>query len=399
MGIQVQIKKSRRLLQQAALLYERHGSGDQETFNIFSVLRAESDEVNLHSRFLAALLDHRKSSDAPMRNLADFLQSVVGIKDFRLEDAAVERERYGIDILIRNPSSREAVVIENKLRAQDQSRQLARYAERMESDGYREPCLLYLTLDGRSPDEGSADSRDVKPVSYRETVPWLERCQERAYNDPALRESVAQYIHLIRKLTGTDLTGVYMRALRNLILESNNLVLVHDLSEAMFEAKVSLLTRFWEEIDAAVRERICSLPQRTEDSVSEKDIREFLRKQRGEHYHGLYYSFGAGGGYLAIEVERYMYFGVNCHKQDYKKEHGQLIKILKELDGNAGPNDWWPWYQWDPREVNYKILERNQLKMLADDGARAEYVGEIADSLSRVWDKVRDYAAGSAQGS
>ena len=135
MGIQVQIKKSRRLLQQAALLYERHGSGDQETFNIFSVLRAESDEVNLHSRFLAALLDHRKSSDAPMRNLADFLQSVVGIKDFRLEDAAVERERYGIDILIRNPSSREAVVIENKLRAQDQSRQLARYAERMESDG------------------------------------------------------------------------------------------------------------------------------------------------------------------------------------------------------------------------------------------------------------------------
>ena len=37
--------------------------------------------------------------------------------------------------------------------------------------------------------------------------------------------------------------------------------------------------------------------------------------------------------------------------------------------------------------------------MLADDGARAEYVGEIADSLSRVWDKVRDYAAGSAQGS
>ena len=145
---------------------------------------------------------------------------------------------------------------------------------------------------------------------------WLGRCQERAYDGPALRESVAQYIHLIRKLTGTDLTGVYMRALKNLILESNNLVLVHDLNEAMFEAKVSLLTRLWEEIDAAVRERIRSLPQRTEDSVSEKDIRKFLGRQRGEHCHGLYYSFGTGDEYLAIEVERYMYFGVMCHKQD-----------------------------------------------------------------------------------
>ena len=55
-----------------------------------------------------------------------------------------------------------------------------------------------------------------------------------------------------------------------------------------------------------------------------------------------------------------MYFGVICHKQDYKKEHRRLIKILQELDGNVGPDDLWPWSQWDPREVNYKNLERNQ---------------------------------------
>ena len=69
----------------------------------------------------------------------------------------------------------------------------------------------------------------------REIIPWLERCQERAYDNPALRESVAQYIHLIRKLTGTDLKGAYMTASEELLLENNNLVLVHDLSEAMVE--------------------------------------------------------------------------------------------------------------------------------------------------------------------
>ena len=278
MKIRVQFASVRWLLQRVALRYERHGVGNQETFNIFSVLRAESDEENLHSRFLAALLSHRKSGDLPLWNLEDFLCSVAGVERFRLDGAEVIREHHNIDILIRNSRSREAVVLENKIWARDQDRQLARYAERMENDGYREPCLLYLTLDGRSPDKSSADGRDVKPVSYREIVPWLVRCQERAYAEPALREGVAQYIHLVRKLTGTDLTGVYMKSLRELILENNNLVLVHDLNEAMFEAKVSLLTRFWKEIDAAVRKRIRNLPERSKDSVSEEDIRGFLRR-------------------------------------------------------------------------------------------------------------------------
>ena len=33
-----------------------------------------------------------------------------------------------------------------------------------------------------------------KTISYRDKLPpWLERCQQRAYDEPELRESVAQY--------------------------------------------------------------------------------------------------------------------------------------------------------------------------------------------------------------
>ena len=39
------------LLKEAARLYEKHEAGRPEPFNVFSVLRSESDEVNLHSRF------------------------------------------------------------------------------------------------------------------------------------------------------------------------------------------------------------------------------------------------------------------------------------------------------------------------------------------------------------
>lgn len=52
----MQLEDARRLLARVAGLYERYGAKERKDFNIFSVLRAESDEVNLHSRFLAALL-------------------------------------------------------------------------------------------------------------------------------------------------------------------------------------------------------------------------------------------------------------------------------------------------------------------------------------------------------
>ena len=64
------------LLEKAALLYERYEAGRRDSFNVFSVLRTEHDEVNLHSRFLAALLDYRQPSDGHRENLADFLCTV-----------------------------------------------------------------------------------------------------------------------------------------------------------------------------------------------------------------------------------------------------------------------------------------------------------------------------------
>lgn len=396
----MQLSNTRRMLARAAGLYERYGSVEWEDFNIFSVLRTESDEVNLYSRFLAALLRHRKSRDVPLRNLEDFLGNVVDIDDFRLDGAEIERERHGIDILVFNASSGQAVVIENKIQAPDQPRQLARYAESMENDGYREPRLLYLTIDGSDPDEGSADGRAVTPVSYREIIPWLERCQERAYDNPALRESVAQYIHLIRKLTGTDLKGAYMTALKKLILENNNFVLVHDLSEVMIEVKVLLLKSFLEEIDAAARARIPNLPCRTDDASAEEDIRIFLARQAGPfRYVSQHFGFRQGA-FLGVEVEGdYMYLGIYCDRTNYPQKHKRLRSLTAGLTSRFEPNDWWPWYEQDPREVNFKHPARHHLEMLADNEARAKYVGEIVDSLSMVWDKVRDYAAGGAQGS
>ena len=167
------------LLEKAALLYERYEAGRRDPFNVFSVLRIEHDEVNLHSRFLAALLDYRQPSDGHRENLADFL-CTVGIRDLKHEDATVGREIDNVDILIRDSSShdrssRQAVVIENKIWAGDQPQQLLRYAEQQEKDGYT-PHLLYLTLDGHDPSEDNASGRKYKCISYKDHLsPVVEK--------------------------------------------------------------------------------------------------------------------------------------------------------------------------------------------------------------------------------
>ena len=60
----------RLLLEKATRIHERHEAGRRKPFNVFSVLRSEHDEVNLHSRFLAALLDHRQWPGESRDNLA-----------------------------------------------------------------------------------------------------------------------------------------------------------------------------------------------------------------------------------------------------------------------------------------------------------------------------------------
>lgn len=117
------------LLAQVGRIYERHGQTERRKrqFNIFTTLRKSSDEVNLHSRFLHALLNHREPTDDQRRNLEDFLANVADIKCFPVDGVNVHREFDNIDLLIENVQQKQAVVIENKIWSDDQDQQLQRY--------------------------------------------------------------------------------------------------------------------------------------------------------------------------------------------------------------------------------------------------------------------------------
>ena len=172
----------RLLLAEAGRFYEKHRIGQVKAFNIFSVLLRESDEVNLHSRFLHALLDYKEQKSEKRENLISFLEHI-GIRDFELDGETVERERLNIDILIQIDKDT-AVAIENKIYAKDQENQLQRYKGDLETRGYKNIQMVYLTLDGRDPSStgrGRLDKDEIIPISYQNSQepkksirPWLK---------------------------------------------------------------------------------------------------------------------------------------------------------------------------------------------------------------------------------
>lgn len=404
------LEEYRWLLERASLIAAKYDVGGPDAFNVFTVLRGESDEANLHSRFLAALLDHRKSRDIHRRNLEDFLVQVACINGFGLTGAVVEREAVlkeggRIDLLISN--GEKAVVIENKIWAGDQPQQLRRYTEQLQAEGYPVPNLLYLTLDGRPPSADSRGGHEVKYISYKDDlIPWLQRCQERAYDEPELRETISQYIALVRKLTGTDTWGTYMTDLKDFILRGENIALVHDLSEAMLDAKVVLLRCLWDDIDH-VLQSIEGFPKRDDliedtSSVDRTEISEqTLRKHltAGGAYSHLLYKFGDG---LRLGVEiganrtgTNMYYGVVCSKASHPVEYERLRQKLQKAVGDYhldSPN--WPWIRYaseNPDLQNLRNTSRDCLLFLNDETKRKGFADEIATKMGLVWETVRHF--------
>ena len=381
------------LLAEAARLYERHEAGRLDTFNVFSVLRSESDEVNLHSRFLSALLDWKSARDE-IENLDDFLRSVADVQNFNEDGILVERERDNIDILVTN-KSQQAVVIENKIWAGDQPKQLQRYYDTLKHQGFREIHLRYLTPDGHDPSEDSSGGHKYANLAYRDDQfqNWLRRCQQRAYDEPPLRESIAQYLRLVQRLTGTDYSEAYMDSLVQLCLRDNNLVLVHDLKEAMDKARIRLLCTLWKEIEEELKRNIRDLPKKHEISdTSEQKIQHFVTGQRNL-YHGLYYQFGEHAK-LGIEVEGsngWMFFGVRCGREENEIEHNELRTRTKDMGG--GSNDWWPWSKYPRTDLNLRDPQPEHLKLLANDNDRAEYVTDLVNEIKPVWEEIRELAS------
>ena len=388
----------RLLLGEAGRFYEKHRIGQVKPFNIFSVLRSESDEVNLHSRFLHALLNHKEQKSKKRENLKSFLKHI-GIKKFSLEGETVERERFYIDILIRIDKDT-AVAIENKIYAEDQNRQLQRYKETLVRLGYKNIHIVYLTLYGQDPScksRGNLDDEKVIKISYQNSQepqksiqPWLKDCQNRAFDSLELQMAIKQYMSIVRTLTENSLKETYMSDLLNLLKKDNNVQLSFDLQTTLTKERPKLMIKLWKEIAEELNKAIPELHKtgnNTEDKhafhpATQKNIEKYCKNKIKEF--GLQFPIEKNA-WFSVAVEDELFFGITCDKNSSSDEYDKYYVPLHELGKSS---DWWPVYRYEMNEMNFRDQDSKVFAMLLDDTERQNYVSNTVNQVKTLWNQI-----------
>jgi len=203
-------------LSELSLRADERARATHGRFNLFTTLLSFHDEERLHTRFLHALLDPNGLHDCGTQFLDLFFETLREVPPRDHNDEAVEvaalpaasdcrafRE-YGtdqgsLDLFLEATGS--GIALENKIFAQEQPRQIARYQTFLErrypAEGSR--YLLYLTRFG----EASTTHED-KPylrISYREHIlAWLEKCLRASYAQIPLNQALLQYRAVVKQV-------------------------------------------------------------------------------------------------------------------------------------------------------------------------------------------------------
>lgn len=353
------------------------------SFNVFNVLRMEEDEVRLHSRFIAELLDPRGSHGQGSAFLEMFLRQVECSvpKDSRIDadKARVEREHYigrvemsdadptggRIDVFITDGTRH--ISIENKIDHGEGDHQVDRYCNYRPDSNF----VLFLTPKGRC---ANTQKSTYAPVSYgAHIVPWLEDCHKHCTDLPALRESIKQYLVVVKTLTSGDpLMNEVDEDVKRLLrknMEAAHLIYIsyeptiHEavrgfaekLREALEKEKHRLGPGLWE-----IQNTIEDDPQgRGVEVLSKTWPREGgIGCVKWQYYSG-YFEYGL------LDSER-------NHRAEIKRLLGESVGGLDFRQGDR----WWAFYKrmdirnlWDDLSVLAKLFDEQEQAALVDQVA------------------------------
>jgi hypothetical protein len=191
--------------------YKRVSEATGENFNVFSVLGIEHYEESTHSLFLAELLNTNGSHGFKDEFLRLFIEIINIEKKVKTENAKVYVEHFvgyidkklkkggRIDILIED-ESKNRIIIENKIYAGEQANQLERYY-----NFDKNADILFLSLYGENSINHTHFNKYVS-ISYKhDIINWLEKCQQKAVDNPVVRETIKQYKNLVKKITNQNI--------------------------------------------------------------------------------------------------------------------------------------------------------------------------------------------------
>ena len=391
-----------------------------ENFNIFKVLGIERSEIQ-HSAFLAELLNVQGSHGQGSKYLDLFLKQT-GMVDFDSKTSKTiveyhigevdneEKEGGNIDILIRHREKR-CIIIENKINARDQRNQLKRYHNSLKNGGK----LFYLNLFGNKPSKESIDDliegKHYHIITYQSDIlQWLERCLKESENLPIIKETIKQYINVIKKIT-YQMQPMDMKIVEFVTKSSENMEAARIIAESFDDAKQEILNKFWE----ALWKKLCLVLKNEVQEVrpiksDKNDYTEYYKgRQTEKGIIRIWVNITEKSDYQlcwCAEIEQNFYTGFRiCDKEgkpvvDKSVEVENIVKYLidksyfTEKDYKTEYEKVWLGWKYSNWELNFKEFNTQDIFALTNRIVMECVVGKIVkDALEdikevkRLWNK------------
>lgn len=344
--------------------YKALENAQASAFNVFTILRDKSEEVGLHSRFLAELLDTKGSHQ---RNVFQklFIQHVInntlgtGDDDWQRECIPENEifsckyeigvgEKGRIDICLR--SNNYVIVIENKIYAEDQKNQLERYFNAAQNWRVKDENIyvVYLTLHGDDVSDygrGALHPKNYGCISYEANIKnWLDLCAQAVYDAPHIRETIIQYKRLTERLTGQTQAQEHTMDIIKLLEKDQNFEVALQLSRALPKFQKEVQFNAWTELQASLAEKgfeFSFVNKNFERTYTpdefKKELVDNYYGSRNARCYGLQYQIGnyyatdkAYGIHLYIEVNHRLYFGITASLDKRRNKYVTKLNLLKD---------------------------------------------------------------------
>lgn len=241
-----------------------------ENFNIFQILNMSTSEVSLHSKLIAELLNPNGSHEQGILFLKLFIDEC-GLTDFLLDaelgqtNVAIEvgigkiDENYEsggrIDIVLKFNNGK-IVLIENKIYAEDQYNQLARYKK-----VYQYAKIVYLNLSGdneKIEEVGGLNKSEFIWISYKDNVTnWLTNSLKEVYNKPNIVYILEHYLKTVKTITNQNTNSIMNKEIIDIILKSeNNLSSAFEISNVLYEVRKQTAKKLIEQIQFKIYDEL-----------------------------------------------------------------------------------------------------------------------------------------------
>lgn len=380
------LHKVNQLVQEEKIL-KREKERRGENYNIFEVMHAQGDEVNTHSAIIASLLNPKHNHGCKsaflkifVDNLKEFIPNADFIFDTDFEKCHVDVERNignissdgetggRIDIIIESEKRDKAIIIENKIYAGDQKKQLYRYKNYAQTH-YKSYILLYLTLYGHEPSEVSTlgemfsmnDGKDFFCIDYKSFIrDWLISCKEKAVSSPIVRETITQYYNLILKLTNQDMESSTNEKLVDLLANRDNIAAMFKIINVQNDVLNKICnTTLIEQVQEIAKELKMDCTCSTTNWCNRWSGHFFFSKPEWKH-------FCIGFEFMGDKLKNFNYgvryiSGLELGKMEHTKKN-----IFKKIGGTDENNKWWasnkPFKYQDWNEIEFERLYDGTIK-------------------------------------